>query len=124
MTAQVKLIEIRDEGTFIPAMAIKFDSQTEHERWFLSRAGYGKEILVQQEYVLLATIDGARMEIQHDPYEWKHGRTMPNAHKWLLDNWHLIRSGDVLDVQFFLGETATSKVSERVTTQQSTESAL
>jgi hypothetical protein len=35
------------------------------------------------------------------------------VHHWLLDHWGEIKSGDVVDVEFILGETATLKVSER-----------
>jgi len=48
----------------------------------------------------------------NDPYGWK-GRTMPVAHNYIIENWEEIRDGDVIDVEFILGETTVKKVSER-----------
>ena len=36
----VKLLEIRDRATFIPAIAIQLGSRSEEERWLLSRSGH------------------------------------------------------------------------------------
>jgi hypothetical protein len=36
------------------------------------------------------------------------------AHEWIIEHWAELGDGDVVDVQHILGETATKKVSERV----------
>lgn len=112
MTTRTKLLEVRDEGTFIPVLAIKFDAQNEQERYLLSRSGYGKTPSEQAGYVLLAMIGGSHPKITCDAYDWDNGRTMKHAHLWLLKHWDKIESGGVLDVAFVNGETAAPKASE------------
>lgn len=118
---EIKLIEIRDRATFIPAMAVRLGARNEHERYLLRRAGYavpdGHVALPEpgddtgQFYVLLTNLNGGGT-CEYDIYAWNN-RTMVVAHQWLLRSWHTIKSGDVLDVQFILGETAAPKISER-----------
>lgn len=160
----VKLIEIRDRGTFIAAMAIKLFARDEAERFLLGRAGYAKEQITGltigvelvcpvcgytlgaelaepfmlknpngvacpnkqhdawlgkrpgikaydgQPYILLVKLDG--VDAEYDPFQWTIG-TMPTAHRWLIAHWDEVRSGDVVDVEFLLGQSSAPKVSER-----------
>lgn len=39
---------------------------------------------------------------------------MPIAHCWIIRHFAELRDGDVVDVQFILGESAQPKVSERL----------
>lgn len=111
MTA--KLFEIRDVGTFIPALAIRLDPSCEADRYLLARAGFGREPDDQAGYVMLTTLSGGSGSAQCDPYEWGGGnRTMHYAHKHICENFDSLDSGSVVDVQFILGETATPKQSE------------
>lgn len=110
---EVKILEIRDRATFIPAIAIKLDPITEGDRYLLSRAGFGTTEEEQGEYILLAMLNGERMS--YDPHSWGGATTMPTAHGWLLDSWEDIKSGDVLDVEYITGITNTPKLSERET---------
>lgn len=116
----VKLLEIRDKGTCIPALAIRLDgAMTDAERWLLARAGYGETPDQQAEYVLLMNIDGGRGMFFCDPYDYDYqtrgARTMPNAHLWLLTNFDNVQSGDVVDVRVILGEAAEPAPSDRLT---------
>lgn len=112
---EVKLFEIRDRATFLPAMAIRLCSRTESERYLLSRAGYGSTNQSHGEYILMAQIDGGRGEISSDTYSWgKNPRTYHVAHTHIKENWDNLCSGDVIDVEFVLGETQTCKTSERL----------
>lgn len=117
---KIKLLEIRDEGTFIPAIAIRLfavaDSQDE---WLLRRAGYAQEQIrtydVEEEpndqpYVLLAQLHGGKIE--YDPYAWTN-RTMAVVHQCIIDQWSSLQSGDVVDVQYILKEKTSTKPSER-----------
>lgn len=110
----IKLVEIRDRATFIPAIAIRLTFRNERERYLLRRAGYASEQIVpdsaMEPYILLSKLDGVRAE--YDPYNWGN-RTMATAHAHLIQAWDSIASGDVIDVQFILGETQTPKVSEQ-----------
>lgn len=107
-----KLIEIRDRATFIPAIAIRLDPANEAERYLLARVGYGREPEQQRAYVLLTKADGSG-PAHCDPYEWGQSRTMCVVHKFLVEHFDEIDHGDVVDVEFILGETAAAKRSER-----------
>jgi hypothetical protein len=112
---EIKLIEIRDRATFIPAVAIKLYARTEEELWLLRRAGYLESQVLSdaiQPYILLTRLDGGRCE--YDPYNWDN-RSWRWTHLHLLEKWDEIESGDVVDVEFILGETRQPKVSERLT---------
>ena len=41
------------------------------------------------------------------------GRTYPVAHDWIINHWDELLDGDVVDVEFILGETDVRKQSER-----------
>ena len=95
---ETKTFEIRDKGTFIPAVGIRinlaavpFDSQ---DHYLLRRAGYGPDPLV-----LLTALDGRRSE--YDPFSWGD-RTWHTAHMFIQESWDELQSGAVVDVQFIL----------------------
>lgn len=110
---EVKLLEIRDKATFIPAMAVRLHSRDDAEFYLLRRAGYS-EAQVQLEgvepYIVLWRLEGGPAE--YDPYSWGN-RTMATAHQHIVDFWQRLESGDVVDVQYILGETKEAKKSER-----------
>lgn len=127
---QIKLFEIRDKATFIPAMAIKLgiepyqdkgeesSQRQEQELWLLRRAGYSLEVLTGNPqyltpYIILCKLDG--VEAQYDSFSWSNPRTMGTAHRTIIEAWDELKSGDVIDVQFIIGETHTPKISERLT---------
>lgn len=103
----VKAVEIRDRGTFIPAIAIRMLAANERQRWLLARCGF------RGDGVTLMRIGDQRASA--DPYKWGEwgGRTMPVAHQWLETNFDDISDGAVIDVEFILGETEACKRSER-----------
>ena len=102
---QIKFFEIRDRGTFIPAVALAFKGI---ESWLLRRAGYAP---VERSVILINLTDGNGSS---DPFGHKSGaRTMQVAHQEILMKWDQFRDGQVLDVEFILRETRTPKVSER-----------
>jgi len=106
---EVKLFEVRDRGTFIPVIAIRLGSRNEAERYLLSRAGYGQEKDAQQEYVLYAGLEEYQM--QYDPHE-QTNRTRHVSHKYIGEHWEDLNSGDLIDVEWILGETNHKKQSE------------
>lgn len=111
---QTKLFEIRDCGTYIPALAIKLESRNEAERYLVSRAGYGLTAAEQAEYVYLARIDGGDHHLAtYDPHQWGGTRTMPVAHQHIIDHWPELESGAVICVEYLLGERETPKTAER-----------
>ena len=124
----VKAIEIRDRGTFIPALAVKMVPATEWlvgtkeweaeptrieeaERYLLRRAGYG----FVDPCVVLCRMDanGGSRNASYDPYGWGD-RTFKVAHDYITEHFDELESGAVVDVEFILGESTEPKQSERV----------
>lgn len=121
----VKLFEVRDRGTFMPVMAVRLvpTAQSlwfEKELWLLRRAGYSIEQLqVQpddlnfQPYIVLCKLD--EVEAQYDPFRWPMPpRTLRIAHMHIIDNWWELNSGDLIDVEFIVGESKEPKPSEKL----------
>jgi hypothetical protein len=109
------IIEIRDAGTFIPALAVQLGSSEEQERWLLAMAGYGRTYEDQSEYVVLCKINGGSpCKCAIDPVEWgQNPRTYYVAHRYVQKHFSELEAGAVVDVQFILGETATPKTTDR-----------
>lgn len=105
-----KHIEIRDRGTFIPALIFKLDPQCEAERYLMARAGYGTKMEDQRDYVFLMRADDCKAYC--DPAQWGD-RTMATAHFYAQEHFETINSGDVVDVEFILKESKTPKTPER-----------
>lgn len=102
----IKQIEIRDAGTFIPALALRVSRE---DGYVFRRAGVGDPLVI---LIMLTT-----MECAYDPYDWvKGGRTMQIAHQHIAEHWDELDDEAVVDVEFILGETKTAKVSGRLTT--------
>ena len=107
-----KLFEVRDSGTLIPVMAVRLKSNSEAESWLLTRSGYGGSPHDQGRYVLVCTIDGGDGVLHSDKYQWR-SRAMSVAHGYISAHFDDLKSGDVIDVQYILGETSEKKQSER-----------
>lgn len=117
MPAETKLIEVRDEGTTIVCIAMKPTPTTEAEEWGWSRTGYGLTPADQNAYVLLGPLGGGHGLLTCDPFKHPGAptrRTLYAAHTWLKQNWSQVQSGDVVDVEFILGETEHPKRPERL----------
>jgi hypothetical protein len=105
-----KVLEVRDAGTFIPVLAINMQPHNEEQRYLMRRVGYPCD---GRPNVILTRLSGDG-QATNDPYAWTGGaRTFPVAHNWIIDNWADLKDGDVIDVQFILGETPSPKMSER-----------
>jgi hypothetical protein len=113
-----KALELRDEGTFIPILCIDMNphetgivkTRDGAQRYLLRRCGYPCD---GRPNIILTRLDGSG-QATNDPYHWG-GRTYPVAHDWIIRHWHELADGDVVDVQFILGETTQPKRSERDT---------
>jgi hypothetical protein len=106
---QTKLFEIRDIGTFIPAIATLMEPEDERDGYLLRRAGYG----IGTGLVLFTRLDGG--PAHYDFYDWPAGtRTMRVAHEYIAGNWQALTTGDVICVETILGERETPKISERL----------
>lgn len=110
-----KLFEIRDSATFIPILAVRLTPASGDEAYLLARSGYGIEPESQGAYIILCRIVGGELDARSTPNHWGQGtRTLPTAHRYIAEHWDTLTSGDVVDVEFILGETSEPKVSERV----------
>lgn len=107
----VKAFEVRDRATFIPVLAILLGSQNAEEEYLLMRCGY-RSFGVYSVMMTRLAGDGRACV---DPQSWGD-RTMQAIHFYLEENFVKHQSGDVLDVEFILGEKKHPKLSERLTT--------
>lgn len=94
---QVKIFEVRDEGTHIEVFALSTEA-AEGQEYGLRRCGF-----LSGEAIILGYLDGERNS-SADPYHWRD-RTMHAAHQYLLNHFHSLPNGAVIDVRFILGET-------------------
>lgn len=113
---EVKTFEIRDRNTFMPMLAIRLQIRDNKDYFLLRRAGYGEAQImdteaVEEPYIILVKLDG--VEAQYDSFNWPNPRTLGNAHRYIISHWYELSNGDVIDVEFILGETKTPKISER-----------
>lgn len=101
-----KIFEVRDRATFIPVLAIKLVSDDKHVERLIRRAGFmedGIDILVTKL---------AGEQISYSAVVWGGSRTMTVAHNFITANFDELKDGQVVDVEFLLGETSEPKVSE------------
>lgn len=109
---EVKCLEVRDAGTFVPVICIRPVPDNEEQRYLLRRSGYKGD----PSESCIIYINAQCRGVSYDPYNWPgQPRTHRVAHDYIEKNWFTLRDGDVIDVQFILGETKQRKTSERVT---------
>lgn len=106
----IKALEIRDDGTTIPALAIDTSAGSPAQYGILRRSGFdgdGHAIIVMMLCDQKATCH---------PDEWPDlgcgRRTMPIAHRYIINHFDDLTEGDVVDVEFILGETTAPKAPE------------
>jgi len=106
-----KVLEVRDSGTHIPVLAIRLLAKNGIQNYYVhDRMGYprdGSGIAM----ILLNDCNG-----NCNPYWWGD-RTCATAHHYIYDHFEELNDGDVVDVEFILGEKPSKKVSERLTIQ-------
>lgn len=110
---EAKTFELRDRMTFIPIVAVscKVNAGDRIERYkadeyLLRRAGYEPS----NHRVIITRLEGGP-KAYSDYYYWGD-RTLTVAHKFIAENWDSLVSGEVIDVEFILGETTQKKESE------------
>ncbi len=110
-----KILEIRDRGTFIPALAVQLGSDVEQERWLTAVAGFGLTSDDHARYVLLAKIaGGSPYRCTCDPVDWgSETRTYRVAHEYINAHFDELAPGQVVDVEYILGETQKPKETDR-----------
>lgn len=106
---EIKLFEVRDAATFMPVMVTKLISRNIKESYLMSHVGLNKPGLFSFLYTVLNTGESSL-----DAYDW-HNRTRKISHQFIEANWDQLFSGQVIDVEFILGETKEPKISEMST---------
>lgn len=107
---EVKCLEVRDKGTFLLVICIRPVAENEAQRYLLRRDGYRAD---ESEPCVIFVDAQCRRGAKYDPYDWGDSRTHAVAHNFIISNWSTLKDGDVIDVEFILGETTVEKVSER-----------
>ena len=108
-----KVLEVRDSGTHIGVLAIRMLADNNEQAYEIhDRAGHPRD----GASIVLMCLDN--FKATNDPYEWTSlglgPRTMPVAHNYIVDHYDELADGQVIDVEYLLGETATPKTSERL----------
>lgn len=97
----IKLVEIRDRATFIPAFAIRMIPEADCEKFLMSMVGYRDYF---DPCIILISIEAPWHSARHWD-EWTNSpRTMKVAHRFIEENWNDIKNGEVIDVEFILKE--------------------
>lgn len=112
---ETKLFEVRDRKTFIPVICIKLNPCNYEERYLIAMSGYGLQPKKQAEYILMARLN----ELKFEDHPFGHSgypvvRTMGTAHAHVIKHWDELKTGDVIDVEFIMGETTEPKISQRL----------
>lgn len=94
-----KVFEVRDEATNIGVIATKMVGEVPDEDYELERNGFTSS----NNLVLVTQLSNSKSS--WDAFDWQNGtRTMFEAHKYIEEHFDELRSGDVIDVRFILGE--------------------
>lgn len=101
-----KVFEIRDRMSFIPVLAVEMASKIEAESYLFRRTGYPHE----KPLVMVMRLTDLKAEYSFN--NWTN-RTMKNAHRYIQEFWPGLKTGDVVDVEYILGESLAVKESER-----------
>ena len=103
------ILEVRDKGTLIPVMATMISNNTGEDAYednLMGRAGYGTYGMC-----MLTILESG--ETKNDPFKWDTcSRTMHEAHCYIYKHFNELSSGDVIDVEYILGESNIKKRSE------------
>lgn len=112
---ETKLFEVRDRMTFLAVICIKLTSTNEAERYLLAMSGYGLSTESQTKYVLMGKLRTGDLKCCPADQEGYPGvRTMWMAHQHIQKHWDALTSGDTIDMEFILGESAEPKISQRL----------
>ena len=106
---KAKMLEVRDSMTCMPCLAVSFHTDNPDDAHLMWRSGWGHygngEVLVM--------FPSCDKEARIDPMTWPQtSRTRRIAHEYIVRHFNDLAPGDVVDVQFILGETTVKKEKE------------
>lgn len=125
---KMKYLEVRDRATFIPVVAfvpheVLFGAASQFalsEPWRVRSVEYGigrvgfPTTRVERpgvDPVVVVRLDNVAAESDSEGWQ-SSARTMREAHRFIEENYDDLRTGDVVDVEFALGETTKKKTPE------------
>jgi hypothetical protein len=108
----VKLFEVRDRATFIPVVAVQVTATEGSEDYLLMSSGFSDSSAYPSALVGMALLAGGQGVMYFFHSEWGD-RTLSTAHQYIADNFDNLKSGQVIDVEFILGEVDRPKKSQR-----------
>lgn len=102
---EVKLFELRDDGTFIPLLCIKPQGVGQHEipHPFIEKMAWRYGYRGARSVIVLH-MGVPERGCHSDPYAWGD-RTFRAAHHHVESLWDELKTGDLIDVRVVLGET-------------------
>lgn len=106
---EIKVLEVRDVATTMRVMAIRLADVTNDiaTTEIIKIAGYAPAL---SNMILVINLGEPRVE--YSAYSWRGSRTMRYAHEYIEENFNELKNGDVVDVEFILGETQEKKLPE------------
>lgn len=111
---QTKILEVRDRMTRIVIVAINMDPLITGDflpDFIASKALHSQGYAPDHTHILLGRVDGT--DFTNDPYK-RTDRTLKEAHIHIQEMWEELQNGDVVDVEYILGETKEPKSSSYV----------
>jgi hypothetical protein len=105
---EVKLFELRDRGTFIEIYMTKIRPVSLRERGLMRRAGWR----VEDPLYTMTRLDLSETMMSEYQADVANSRTFGVAFKWIVNNWDMLTSGDLVCVEYILGERAEPKPTE------------
>lgn len=111
---KIKVFEVRDRGTMIPVLAIKLEPDNIKQQKLLQHVGY---IPFVSYYLMLHLTS---FVFKYDSHAW-NDRTLGRAHHFIEQNFDSMVDGQVIDIEYILGETQTPKVSDLVYSEEITQ---
>jgi len=116
----VKFFEVRDRGTHMFCMGTLIGISPEQFEKDSTAAKRVTRMLVRGGYapgpghMIMFGSMSEPCRFSCDPYEHGKTRTLGAAHDFVAEHWDLLKTGDVIDVEYILGETCEIKESEFV----------
>lgn len=111
--SRYKYLEIRDRATCIPVIAIQCKRLQDDPvaNNYMMKSGFGSD---SSEILIVELV---RFEANYNPFNWSNtSRTMREAHIFIENNYDRLTSGEVVDVEYILGESEIKKLPEIYTT--------
>lgn len=90
--------------TFIPFLAIKLDVANREESYLARSSGWITNFLFTR-------LSANELEVAN---RWHGERTLGTSCQYIMENWDELKNGQVIDVEYVLGEVSKPKISQRL----------